>query len=134
MLELIDETPVTPGETRNAYDGYEASRAIIQDCEDSLTNWVSANAAVRPKLSTRSRTLSQRRRNNISKQRGEGVDLASQDQPLKGDRDSWVAAHQHASYHQPSGEDEEEEYGEEEATQANGEQRGREEERTPISV
>jgi hypothetical protein len=133
LLELIDDTPVTPGETRNAYDGYEASRAIIQDCEDSLTNWVTANAAVSSKLSTRSRTLSQRRRNNISKHR-EGVDLASQDQPLKGDRDSWVAAHQHASYHQPSGEDEEQEYDEEEPTETNGEPRGREEERTPVGV
>lgn len=27
LLELIDDTPVTPGETRNAYDGYEASKA-----------------------------------------------------------------------------------------------------------
>jgi hypothetical protein len=27
LLELIDDSPVTPGETRDAYDGYEASRA-----------------------------------------------------------------------------------------------------------
>ncbi len=27
LIELIDDTPVTPGETRNAYDGYEASKA-----------------------------------------------------------------------------------------------------------
>ena len=27
LLELIDDTPVTPGETRNAYDGYEGSKA-----------------------------------------------------------------------------------------------------------
>jgi hypothetical protein len=27
LLELVDDTPVTPGETRNAYDGYEASKA-----------------------------------------------------------------------------------------------------------
>jgi hypothetical protein len=27
LLELIDDTPVTPGEVRDAYDGYEASRA-----------------------------------------------------------------------------------------------------------
>jgi Eisosome component PIL1 len=27
LLELIDDTPVTPGETRDSYDGYEASRA-----------------------------------------------------------------------------------------------------------
>ena len=27
LLELVDDTPVTPGETRTAYDGYEASKA-----------------------------------------------------------------------------------------------------------
>jgi len=27
LLELVDDTPVTPGETREAYDGYEASKA-----------------------------------------------------------------------------------------------------------
>merc|ERR1711964_270837 len=64
LLELVDDTPVTPGETRAAYDGYEASKAIIQDCEDALTNWVAANAKVSSTLSTRARTLSQRRRIN----------------------------------------------------------------------
>lgn len=29
LLELIDDTPVTPGETRAAYDGYEASRRCV---------------------------------------------------------------------------------------------------------
>jgi len=88
LLELIDDTPVTPGETRAAYDGYEASKAIIQDCEDALTNWVTQHAAVSSKLSTRSRTLSQRRRNNI-RTRGEGHDLSGQDVPLN-DSSSWV--------------------------------------------
>jgi hypothetical protein len=27
LLELVDETPVTPGEQRDTYDGYETSRA-----------------------------------------------------------------------------------------------------------
>src|ERR1700754_4149329 len=63
LLELVDDTPVTPGETRGAYDGYQPSKAIIQDCEDALTNWLQGNAAVRSQLSTRSRTLSQRRKN-----------------------------------------------------------------------
>lgn len=88
LLELIDDTPVTPGETRQAYDGYEASKAIIQDCEDALTNWVTANAAISSKLSTRSRGLSQRRRNNI-RARAEGHDLSTQDAPLN-DSSSWV--------------------------------------------
>ncbi|KAL2755043.1 hypothetical protein ACRALDRAFT_2107050 [Sodiomyces alcalophilus JCM 7366] len=92
LLELIDDTPVTPGETRQAYDGYEASKAIIQDCEDALTNWVASNAAVSSKLSTRSRTLSQRRRNNLNKTRAhEGHDLSAQDAPLNDDS-SWMPA------------------------------------------
>jgi hypothetical protein len=105
LLELVDDTPVTPGETRNAYDGYEASKAIIQDCEDALTNWVEQNAAVSSKLSTRTRTLSQRRRNNQ-----EGHDLSGQDQ----DRESgvWESSNQHQDH----------EYDDEEV-------RGREEER-----
>ena len=124
LLELVDDTPVTPGETRNAYDGYEASKAIIQDCEDALTNWVTSNAAVSSKLSTRARTLSQRRKNNVAKSR-EGHDLTGQDQPMKSDRDSWVpAGEQHYG-----AEEEEEEDEEEEEEPANGEARGREEER-----
>ncbi|KAL2200025.1 Eisosome component PIL1-domain-containing protein [Corynascus similis CBS 632.67] len=106
LLELIDDTPVTPGETRPAYDGYEASKAIIQDCEDALTNWVTQNAAVSSKLSTRARTLSQRRRNNIRARaeggqhllqqhpQDHGHDLSAQDAPLN-DRDSWAPASQH---------------------------------------
>jgi len=106
LLELIDDTPVTPGETRPAYDGYEASKAIIQDCEDALTNWVTQNAAVSSKLSTRARTLSQRRRNNI-RARSEGHDLSGQDIPLN-DRDSWAAAgHQKDEYSEGEGDEEE---------------------------
>jgi len=121
LLELVDDTPVTPGETRNAYDGYEASKAIIQDCEDALTNWVEQNAAVKSKLSTRARTLSQRRHNRNNQ---EGVDLAGQDQPLE-NRESglWIPASQHQGAHEYDDD-------EEEATSTiDGETRGREEER-----
>ena len=108
LLELVDETPVTPGETRNAYDGYEASKAIIQDCEDALTNWVEQNAAVTSKLSTRARTLSQRRRNNE-----QGVDLSGQDASME-NRESgmWIPASEHQGGH--DFEDDEEERGREE--------------------
>jgi len=122
LLELIDDTPVTPGETRNAYDGYEASKAIIQDCEDSLTNWVQQNAAVSSKLSTRARTLSQRRKNAI--RRGEGVDLSGQDQPLDRESGIWIPA----SEHQGHGYEDEEEELDAPSTVAT-ETRGREEER-----
>lgn len=125
LLELIDETPVTPGETRAAYDGYEASKAIIQDCEDALTNWVTANAAVSSKLSTRARTLSQRRKNNIQRN-ADGHDLTGQDQPMN-DRESglWIPADQHKG-------DDEEDYEEEangsvDESALNGETRGRQE-------
>ncbi|PYI13174.1 putative cell wall integrity signaling protein Lsp1 [Aspergillus japonicus CBS 114.51] len=122
LLDLIDDTPVTPGETRHAYDGYDASKAIIQDCEEALANWVTSKASVKSNLSTRSRTLSQRRREGVNKSR-EGVDLSGQDQPLG--RDSWVPADQHSSYHHDA------EDGEEVASTLDGETRGREEEREP---
>lgn len=128
LLELIDDTPVTPGETRAAYDGYEASKAIIQDCEDALTNWVTQNAAVSSKLSTRARTLSQRRRNNI-KHRSEGHDLSSQDAPLN-DGSSWVQASQHKDEEYEEEEEDDEDADERrhsllDSDGLNGESRGR---------
>ncbi|ANZ73673.1 Primary protein component of eisosomes [Komagataella phaffii CBS 7435] len=53
LLELLDDSPVTPGETRPAYDGYEASKQIIIDAENALSSWTQDNAAVRPSLSIR---------------------------------------------------------------------------------
>lgn len=128
LLDLIDDTPVTPGETRQAYDGYEASKAIIQDCEDALTNWVSSDAAVRSNLSTRSRTLSQRRRNNIK--RG-----AEDSEELK-DHDAWVPADQHAGYHEDDVSEDgiPEDDGSIAHSGANGEIRGRAEEREPVAA
>ncbi|EAT92271.2 hypothetical protein SNOG_00776 [Parastagonospora nodorum SN15] len=124
LLELIDDNPVTPGETRQAYDGYEASKAIIQDCEDALTNWVSQNASVSSKLSQRSRTLSQRRRN--ATRRGEGVDLSGQDQTMDRESGLWIPA----SEHQGNGYDDRDELDDDEAhSTIASEQRGREEER-----
>jgi len=123
-------------------------RSIIQDCEDALTNWVTSNAAVKPKLSTRARTLSQRRhqnQNRVHRQPGEGVDLASQDQPMKGHESGhegshegglWVPANAHRE-HGIGGfgdqeDEQEEEYVEDHhqgQSSLNGETRGREEER-----
>lgn len=95
--------------------------SIIQDCEEALTNWVQQNAAVSAKLSTRARTLSQRRRSRA--RQAEGVDLSGQDQPLEG-RESglWIPA----SEHQGNGYGEEEE---EVTHSVTSENRGREEER-----
>lgn len=118
LLELIDDTPVTPGETRAAYDGYEASKAIIQDCEDALTNWVDSKAAVSSKLSTRARTLSQRRRNNIARN-AEGHDLSGQDR-------EWIPAGAHEGREEyEDEEDEEEKRSLQESEIMSGESRGR---------
>ena len=96
--------------------------SIIQDCEDSLTNWVEQNAAVTSSLSTRTRTLSQRRRN---RHQGEAVDLAGQDAPMEQSRDSnlWIPASQHHNADRYEDDDEEED-----ASVVNS-VRGREEER-----
>lgn len=53
LLELLDDTPVTPGETRPAYDGYEASKQIIIDAENALASWTLDQASVKPTLSIR---------------------------------------------------------------------------------
>merc|ERR1712093_826988 len=86
-----------------------ASKAIIQDCEDALTNWVTANAKVSSTLSTRARTLSQRRRNNIQRN-AEGLDLTGQDAPLN-DREPglWVPASAHKGEDYDDEDEEEEE-------------------------
>lgn len=39
LLELLDDTAVTPGETRPVYDGYDTTKAIIADCETALREW-----------------------------------------------------------------------------------------------
>lgn len=129
LLELIDDTPVTPGETRAAYDGYEASKAIIQDCEDALTNWVTQKAAVSSKLSVRARTLSQRRRNNIKSRSEGGHDLSGQDVPLN-DRDSWLPAGQHKGEYEDDEDDDEDEEDDLVGSDGglNGEHRGRSQE------
>ncbi|BFZ63179.1 lipid-binding protein [Saitoella coloradoensis] len=85
LLDLIDDQPVTPGETRAAYDGYEASRQIIIDCENSLAQWTSQTASVRPSLSVRRRQMMQEG----------GVQL--EDQPLQRESSLWVPAEQHAN-------------------------------------
>lgn len=100
----------------------ENSCRIIQDCEDALTNWVQQNASVTSKLSQRSRTLSQRRR-NAARRQGDGVDLSGQDQPLE-NRESglWIPASEHQGNEY---EDEEDDVPSTVATET----RGREEER-----
>ncbi|ODV96989.1 hypothetical protein PACTADRAFT_1573 [Pachysolen tannophilus NRRL Y-2460] len=53
LLALLDDSAVTPGETRPAYDGYETSKQIIIDAENALASWTLDSAAVKPALSIR---------------------------------------------------------------------------------
>lgn len=39
LLELLDDTPVVPGDTRAAYDAGPQARQILNDCEDDLKDW-----------------------------------------------------------------------------------------------
>jgi len=39
LLELLDDTPVVPGDTRVAYDAGPQARQILNDCEDDLKDW-----------------------------------------------------------------------------------------------
>lgn len=95
LLALVDDTPVTPGETRPAYDGYEASKGIIQDCEDALTNWVEAKAAVRSRLSQRGSRPRRTHGRGTRAGAGEGVSLADQDRPMQRGSGEWVPADEH---------------------------------------
>lgn len=101
---------------------------IIQDCEDALTNWVAQNASVSSKLSQRSRTLSQRRRNQA--RHGDPVDLSGQDQPLD-NRESglWIPA----SEHQGHGYEDRDELDDDAGSTVASEQRGREDERHVVA-
>jgi hypothetical protein len=83
------------------------SFSIIQDCEDSLTNWVESSAAVSSKVSNRSRQLSQRRSQKLAS----GLDLSHQDQSVTGDRQSglWVPASAHAGQYDDGEEEMEDE-------------------------
>lgn len=91
LLDLVDDTPVTPGETREAYDGYEESKSIIQDCEDSLTNWVESKAQIRPRLSVRG-SRPRRTHGRASRVR-QPVNLSDQDRPMHDQ--GWVPADEH---------------------------------------
>lgn len=82
------------------------------------------NAAVSSKLSTRARTLSQRRKNRI---RGDGIDLSHQDQAMDRESGMWVPASEHRATGDEYEDEEEEE--EEVSSTINGDDRGREEQR-----
>jgi hypothetical protein len=91
LLNLVDDTPVTPGEARPAYDSYDASKQIILDCENALAAWTLDTASVRSTLSVRRPKKRTARRDRV------GRDLSLQDKPLERDSSLWVPAHEHGT-------------------------------------
>ena len=90
LLDLIDDTPVTPGEARPAYDSYDISKQIIIDCENSLSDWTLDTASVKSRLSIR------KPKKRTTTHRGEiGGDLSQQDKPLERESSLWVPASEH---------------------------------------
>lgn len=88
LLDLIDDTPVTPGEARPAYDSYDVSKQIIVDCENALSDWTLDTASVRSQLSVRK----PKKRSAVS---SGGGDLSQQDKPLERESSLWVPASEH---------------------------------------
>ena len=89
LLDLIDDTPVTPGEARPAYDSYDVSKQIIVDCENALSDWTLDNASVRSQLSIR------KPKKRTTQQVSSGGDLSQQDKPLERESSLWVPASEH---------------------------------------
>lgn len=88
LLDLIDDSPVTPGEARPAYDSYDVSKQIIVDCENALSDWTLDNASVKSQLSVR-------KPKKRTAQREGGGDLSAQDKPLERESSLWVPASEH---------------------------------------
>ena len=89
LLNLIDDTPVTPGEARPAYDGYDMSKQIIVDCENALSDWTLDTASVKSRLSVR------KPRKQRAFHRDADGDLSHQDKPLDRESSLWVSASEH---------------------------------------
>lgn len=89
LLNLIDDTPVTPGESRPAYDSYDTSKQIIVDCENALSDWTLDTASVKSTLSVRRAKKKNTQRNEV------GGDLSQQDKPLERESSLWVPAREH---------------------------------------
>lgn len=51
LLQLLDDSSVTPGESRPAYNGYDLSKRILIECENTLHEWQPSDS--KPNLSMR---------------------------------------------------------------------------------
>lgn len=81
--------------------------SIIQDCEDALTNWVEAKAAVRSRLSIRGSRQRRTHGRGTRVGNGEGISLADQDRPLLRGSGEWVPADEHGRHRARREEDDE---------------------------
>lgn len=95
LLDLIDDNPVTPGEARPAYDNYDASKQIIIDCENALSDWTLDQASVKSSLSMRK----PKAKRSVARDTTLGGDLSQQDKPLERESSLWVPASEHAQVH-----------------------------------
>lgn len=67
LLQLLDESPVSPGDPRKPYENASLSRQVLNDAEDELRDWEPKNGVVEP---VRSSTKSVR-------ESGESTDIKS---------------------------------------------------------
>lgn len=81
LLQLLDDAPVTPGETRPAYDGYEASKQIIVDAEHALTEWTMDYAQVKTNYSLRNDNYDDDDDEYINEEEEEDVEYLDTDEP-----------------------------------------------------
>lgn len=57
LLELLDDTPVVPGDTRGVYEHGSQARQILNDCEDDLREWQPEADQFRTPVTSRSPSL-----------------------------------------------------------------------------
>ncbi|EDO14760.1 hypothetical protein Kpol_354p8 [Vanderwaltozyma polyspora DSM 70294] len=100
LLELLDDSPVTPGESRPAYDGYEASKQIIMDAETALEAWTLDVAVVKPTLSFYQ---------TADDVYGEIVDDESHEHDIEEEGQEWVSETEEQEVHEDHEEHEEHE-------------------------
>lgn len=46
LLNLVDDTPIVPGDTHPTFDQYEAARQVLNDAEEQLRDWRPNNESI----------------------------------------------------------------------------------------
>lgn len=65
LLELLDDTPVVPGDARPVYEHAAQARQVLNDCEDDLRDWQHEVETYRTPVESRSPSLTEK---------GKGID------------------------------------------------------------